>query len=47
MLDDLLAVEDGLSEWEVEFIDSLDRNRDVDLSDKQADKLKQLHERHC
>lgn len=44
-LDDLLDVEAGLSGWELDFIENLDTQyRDRDLSEKQADTLRQIHE---
>jgi hypothetical protein len=36
MLDELLGLEDGLSEWEIRFLDSLDGQRGRPLSVKQA-----------
>lgn len=42
MLDELLELEDGLSDWEVEFIDRLSHQRDRSLTDGQASKLQQI-----
>ena len=39
LLDDLLAVESGLSAWEIDFIDNLDGLRDRVLTPKQVDKM--------
>lgn len=48
MLTDLLDLEDGLNDWEVEFVEDLShRPPDRDLSDKQADKLQQIYNEHC
>lgn len=54
MLNNLLAVESGLSSWELEFIESLDAKRDDDndmlyetlLTERQQDKLRELWEKH-
>ena len=47
MLDDLLALESGLSAWEMDFLDSL-AERDLDrLSDRQAEILEELWLDHC
>lgn len=45
MLDELLDCESGLTEWEVEFIDSLDCKRQRPLTQKQSDKLLDIWER--
>lgn len=42
MLDELLEVDDGLSDWEVEFVEDLDRHADRELTDKQESKLEQI-----
>jgi len=49
MLDALLDLEDGLSPWEVEFVDSIDkqRRRGYGLSMCQSQKLREIYERHC
>ena len=39
ILDDLLNLEDGLSDWEIGFLDSINDRRDSDLTPKQLDKL--------
>ena len=44
-LDSLLAVDSGLSDWEVDFIDYLDLGSRESLTVKQANKLQQLYER--
>lgn len=48
MLDDLLALEDGLSAWEVEFVDSVDKWRrgGRTITDRQAAKIRELWERN-
>jgi len=49
-LDDLLALDEGLTDWEVEFIESM-ATRFADspmaLTDVQARKLHQIWERRC
>lgn len=51
MLDELLDLEDGLTEWELQFVNDLDtrdrNNEDFHLSLKQADLLSQVHERRA
>jgi len=43
LLDDLLAAEDiGFTGWEIEFLDSLDGQRDRDLSEKQLTVLHRI-----
>ena len=47
MLKDCLKVEDGLSDWDVEFLESLGHRADNpawEPSDKQADILKRIWE---
>ena len=39
LLDELLATESGLTAWEMDFIESLDRQRGRTFSDKQRDIL--------
>jgi hypothetical protein len=49
-LDDLLALDEGLTGWEVEFIESLSRrlaDAPLSLTDGQARKLHQIWEREC
>lgn len=46
MLDELLELESGLSEWEVEFVESLNRTRDTShWSDRQCEILENTHGR--
>ncbi len=47
MLDELLDVEDGLTAWEMDFIESLNGRRGRELTESQADKLHQIFERVC
>jgi hypothetical protein len=52
MLKELLDLEDGLSGWELEFVENISRrmdgeNDDLSLSEKQEDKLKQIWEKLC
>lgn len=49
MLDALLDLEDGLTPWEVEFVDSIDKQRRKGhgISFCQSQKLKEIHGRHC
>lgn len=45
MLDELLQREDGLSPWEIAFLDSLDKNDEAEpLTPRQRDKLCQIWE---
>jgi hypothetical protein len=47
-LDCLLELEEGLTEWELEFIENLDSNwREKGLSDKQRDTLERIYDRLC
>ncbi len=48
-LDDLLALEEGLSDWEIGFIDSInDRLERGDvLTERQTSKLHEIWDRHC
>lgn len=47
LLDDLLAYDGDrrMSEWEVEFIESLNAKRNRDLSDKQANRLQEIYDK--
>lgn len=46
MLNELLNDDsDRLSEWEIEFIESLDHQRERNLTEKQADKLQKIWDR--
>lgn len=48
MLQDLLQIEDGLSEWEVSFIENLHKNfAFINLSKPQLETLQKLHEKLC
>ena len=43
LLDDVLADEDvGFSGWEMDLLESLDKQRACDLSEKQVDRLGEL-----
>lgn len=42
LLDDLLDLESGLTEWELGFIESLDKWRGRDLSEKQEATLQRI-----
>jgi len=42
-LDELLKVDGGLNDWEVEFLESLDKQRLRTLSEKQLIKLDQIY----
>lgn len=43
LLDDLLECEDaGFTGWEIDFLDSLDKQRDRPLTDKQAAVLERI-----
>ena len=45
LLDELLAAESGLTAWEMDFIESLDRQRGRVFSDKQVARLGEIGER--
>ena len=45
LLEELLELESGLSGWEIDFLESLDGLRGRELTDKQLEKLWQIHER--
>lgn len=45
-LESLLQIESGLSDWEVEFIESCSKRRDY-LSDKQIDKIAEMYDMYC
>ena len=52
LLDDLLDVESGMSDWEVSFVDSVDQRRQqvgpaMPLTDKQRAKIDELWMEHC
>lgn len=45
MIEELMRLDAGLSAWEIDFIESIDgADR---LTDKQADKLREIYERLC
>lgn len=47
-LDSLLDCENGLTPWELDFIESLDENfRERNLSEKQADRLEAIYDMLC
>jgi len=48
-LRDLLEVEEGLTDWEVNFIESMEnhRRRGEDASERQKFKVGQLWDKHC
>jgi hypothetical protein len=46
-LDALLDVETGLSGGAIDFLDSLDNDRTLELTEKQADWLDDLYDKHC
>jgi len=50
-LDDLLGVEDGLTDWEMEFVLNLDswrQGRDWwEPTERQKAKILELYDRHC
>jgi hypothetical protein len=45
-LDELLALDSGLSDWEVNFIESVS-HRDDNLTEKQINIIYEIYERHC
>ena len=46
-LDELLDAEDGLTAWEMDFLESLNKQRGREFTEKQADKLTAIWERVC
>ena len=46
LLDELLDLDHGLSNWEMEFIQNLSE-WDGCFTEPQVDTLRKLHERHC
>ncbi len=46
ILDELLGLEEGLTSWEVDFIEKLD-NWDGSFTNKQADTLEKIYDRRC
>lgn len=47
---DLLALEEGLTPWEVDFIESISQrleNGPLPLTEKQITKIHELWDRHC
>lgn len=49
MIEDLLGVDEGLTEWEVEFIESMGRRLEErrGFSDKEKAKIEELYDKHC
>lgn len=51
MLDDLCNVEEGLSDWAVNFVDDLSRRVEANprmvFTDRQAEKIEELWKEHC
>jgi len=47
MVDALCALEDGLTAWEAEFVDSVSKQDPDRLSDKQVAIITRLYEKHC
>jgi hypothetical protein len=45
MLDECLDAEQGLSGWELDFIEDMDKKRNITLSDKQHAKLREIVEK--
>ena len=46
MLDELLDIEQGLTQWELDFIDNLDNKwRRLDLTQKQTATLRKIYEK--
>ena len=49
-IQDLLDLDEGLSEWEVEFVESIYQTfeiREFGLTDRQIEKVHDLWDRHC
>ena len=47
VLDDLLACDEGMTAWEIGFIEDMDEKRGFDWSDKQIARLDIIFERVC
>lgn len=47
VLDDFLECDEGLSGWEIGFIDDMNEKRNLMWSQGQIDKLDQIYERAC
>lgn len=50
LLEELLAIDAGLSRWEVQFIEDISHRLEDDLAvltDKQLDKIEEIYYRHC
>lgn len=45
LLDDLLDTESGLTGWEMDFIEPLDKQRDQTWTEKQTDKVSAIWQR--
>ena len=45
MLKDLLSLEEGLTEWEVNFVDDMSSRQYFTL--KMTNKIKELYNKHC
>jgi len=45
VLDELLEVESGLTAWEMDFIESLDKQRGRGFTEKQVEILNRIHEK--
>lgn len=43
----LCDLEEGLDEWEVNFVEDISHKDAARLTPKQAAKVHELHERHC
>jgi len=48
-LDDLIGLEEGLTDWEVEFLESVNRQFEIEgrVTQKQADKLHEIWVQRC
>ena len=46
-LSDLLALERGLTQWEVDFTDAVDKRALDDLSQAQMEKIYEIYEKRC
>lgn len=43
MIDELMEMDEGLTGWEIDFLEAIDGKDE--LSERQLDKLKEIHER--
>lgn len=51
MITALIGIEEGLNDWEVDFVEDVshrfDKRGNLQLTPKQAEKVRELHGKHC